>query len=97
MFEIEKFVFEEKSFQGVLSTLPDLPPLILIKGDKGFVMCGYLNIDVAEKLNAAAAIVSGVKSFNDVLNAEIKASTIKAKKLGVIPGKIVKDVIAKLG
>jgi uncharacterized protein YunC (DUF1805 family) len=97
MFEIEKFIIEEKEFQGVLSNLPDLPPLILIKGDKGFVMCGYLNIDVAEKLSAAAAIVSGVKSFEDVLNAEIKSSTSKAKKLGVLPGKIVKDVITNLG
>lgn len=97
MFEIEKFLFEGKAFQGVLSILPDLPPLILIKGDKGFVMCGYLNIDVAEKLNAAAAVVSGVNSFDDVLNADIKAATKKAIELGVSPGRKVKDVIAYLG
>lgn len=97
MFEIDKFTIDGKTFQGMKSTLIDLPPLLLIKGEKGFIMCGYLNIDVAEKLGAAAATVSGVKSFNDVLNAEIKASTSKAKKLGVEPGKIVKEVISKLG
>ncbi|MBN2335296.1 DUF1805 domain-containing protein [Candidatus Bathyarchaeota archaeon] len=97
MFEIDKFLIDGKAFQGVKSTLPELPPLLLIKGDKGFVMCGYLNIEVAEKLGAAAAIVSGVKTFEDVLNAEIKAATSKAKKLGVEPGKVVKDVISKLG
>jgi len=79
------------------STLPDLPPLLIIKGEKGFVMCGYLNLDTAEKLGAAAAVVSGVNSFNDVLNAEIKAATSKAKKLGVEPGKTVKTVISRLG
>jgi uncharacterized protein YunC (DUF1805 family) len=97
MFEIEKFNFDGKEFQGVLSTLPNLPPLILIKGDKGFVMCGYLNIDVAEKLGATAAIVSGVKSFDDVLNAKIKTATSKAKDIGVEPEKIVKEVITNLG
>lgn len=97
MFEIDKFTIDGKTFQGVKSTLPDLPPLLLIKGEKGFIMCGYLNLDVAEKLGAAAATVSGVNSFNDVLNAEIKASTSKAKKLGVEPGKVVREVISKLG
>ena len=97
MFEIDKFVIGGKSFQGVKSTLPDVPPLLLIKGEKGFVMCGYLNMEAAEKLGAAAAVVSGVKTFEDVLNAEIKAVTSKAKELGVEPGKKVKDVIAKLG
>ena len=97
MFEINKFVFNGKSFEGMKSSFNDLPPLLLIKGDKGFVMCGYLNIDAAERLGAAAAVVSGVNTFDDVLNAEIKSATSKAKALGVEPGKKVKDVIEKLG
>ncbi len=97
MFEIDKLVIDGKTFQAMKSTLPELPPLLLIKGEKGFIMCGYLNIEVAEKLGAAAATVSGVNSFTDVLNAEIKAATSKAKKLGVEPGKTVKTVISKLG
>ena len=97
MFEIDKFVIGGKSFQGMKSTLPNVAPLLLIKGEKGFVMCGYLNIEAAEKQGAAAAIVSGVKTFDDVLNAEIKAATTKAKELGVQVGKKVKDEIVKLG
>ncbi|MFH1180047.1 MAG: DUF1805 domain-containing protein [Candidatus Bathyarchaeota archaeon] len=97
MFEIDKFEFDGKSFQGVKSTMPGGPPLILIKGEKGFVMCGYLSAEVAERVGLAAAIVSGVKSFEDVLNAEIKVATSKAKELGVQPGMIVKEVIGKLG
>ena len=96
MFEIDKFEFDRKSFQGVKSTILGGPPLILIKGGKGFVMCGYLNIEVAQRLGLAAAIVSGVSSFEDVLNAEIITVTDNAKKLGVEPGMIVKKVIAKL-
>jgi uncharacterized protein YunC (DUF1805 family) len=97
MFEIDKFEFDGNSFQGVKSTMPGGPPLILIKGEKGFVMCGYLSAEVAERVGLAAAIVSGVKSFEDVLNAEIKVATNKAKELGVQPGMIVKEVIGKLG
>jgi uncharacterized protein YunC (DUF1805 family) len=97
MIEIDKFEFDGKSFQGVKSTMPGGPPLILIKGEKGFVMCGYLNAEVAERVGLAAAIVSGVKSFDDVLNAEVKVATSKAKELGVMPGMIVKEVISKLG
>lgn len=59
-------------------------------------MCGYLNLDVAEKLEAVAAVVSGVNTFEDLLDAEIKSSTSKAKKLGLQPGKIVREVIENL-
>ncbi len=97
MFEIDKFVIGGKSFQGMKSTMPNVAPLLLIKGEKGFVMCGYLNMEAAEKQGAAAAVVSGVKTFDDVLNAEIKAATTKAKELGVQVGKKVKDEIVKLG
>ncbi|MBD3170845.1 DUF1805 domain-containing protein [Candidatus Bathyarchaeota archaeon] len=97
MFKIEKFTIDGKSFQGMKSTLPDGPPLLLIKGDKGFVMCGFLNMDAAERTGVAAAMVSGVTSFDDVFNATIKAVTSKAKELGVESGKIVKEVIVKLG
>ena len=46
-------------------------------------MCGFLSVDVAERLGVAAAVVSGVKSFDDVLNAEVKAVTSKAGSFGV--------------
>ena len=97
MFEIDKFTFDGKSFQGVKSTIRGGPNLLLIKGEEGFIMCGYLSSDVAERVGLAAAIVSGVSTFEDVLNAEIKFSTSKAKELGVEPGMVVKEVISKLG
>jgi uncharacterized protein YunC (DUF1805 family) len=73
-----------RCFSGMCVDLPDCPaPLLLIIADKGFVMCGFLNVEAAEKLNVAAAVVSGVKSFEDVLNAQVKAATGKARALGV--------------
>jgi uncharacterized protein YunC (DUF1805 family) len=96
MFKIGKVEVDGKSFLALRTELPELPPLILIVGGKGFVMCGYLDIKVAESLGAAAASVSGVNSFQDVLNAEIKAATSKAKALGLEPGKIVSTVLGRI-
>jgi len=71
---------------GVKVELPGSPPLLLVVAEKGFVMCGFLNVDAAERLGVAAAVVSGVKSFEDVLNADAKAVTSRAKMLGVEVG-----------
>ncbi len=96
MFTVDKIEVEGKPFLGLKVELEGLPPLLLVKGGKGFVMCGYLNIEVAERLEATAAVVSGVNSFDDVLNAEIKLATTKAKALGLAPGKVVKMVIGAI-
>ena len=93
---VENLDIHGKAFQGVKVDLKGLPPIVLIEGNKGFVMCGYLNIDSAESLGAAAAVISGVSSWEDILNAKIKTSTTKAKALGLEPGKVVRDVIAAL-
>ena len=72
-----------RSCLGLRVDLPESPPLLLIVAEKGFVMCGFLNIEAAERLDVAAAMVSGVKTFEDVLNVQVKAATSKAKGLGV--------------
>lgn len=96
MFTIDNIEVDGKSFLGLKVELEGLPPLVLIKGEKGFVMCGYLNIEAAERLGATAAVVSGVNSFDDVLNAEIRLSTTKAKEIGLVPGEVVRTVIGAL-
>jgi len=87
MINITSLKVDGRCFSGMRVDLPDCPaPLLLIIADKGFVMCGFLNVEAAEKLNAAAAVVSGVKSFEDVLNALVKVVTSKARSLGVEVG-----------
>jgi uncharacterized protein YunC (DUF1805 family) len=75
-----------KGCLGLRVDLSDSPPLLLLIAEKGFVMCGFLNVEAAERLGVVAAMVSGVKTFDDVLNAQVKATTIKAKNLGVEVG-----------
>ncbi len=93
---INPLKIDEKTALGVKVDLPDSPPLLLVIGEKGFVMCGFLNMDAAEKLNVTAAMVSGVKTFDDVLEAEVRAVTSKAKKKGIKPGMTGKEALKLL-
>ena len=86
MINITTVKVDRKTCLGLRVDLPESPPLLLIVADKGFVMCGFLNIDAAEKLGVNAAMVSGVKTFEDVLNAQVKATTTKARISGVDAG-----------
>jgi len=86
----------DKVAVGLRVDLPDSPPLLLIVGRTGFVMCGFLNIDAAEKVNIAAAMVSGVKTFDDVLAADIKAVTSKAQMKGIKVGMKGEDAVKLL-
>jgi len=93
MIDVTPLEIEEKTAVGLRVELPNSPPLLLIIGRTGFVGCGFINIEAAEKLNVAGATVSGVKSFDDVLNAVIKAATSKAQAQGVTAGMKGKDAI----
>ena len=93
---IEKIKIDDKTVLGLKVELPNSPPLLLMAGEKGFIMCGYLNVEVAERLQVAAAMVSGVKSFQDVLEAEIKAATSKAREMGISLGMKGREALRKL-
>ncbi|MEM3640640.1 MAG: DUF1805 domain-containing protein [Candidatus Bathyarchaeia archaeon] len=86
MITIAQVKVDGKTCLGVRVELPESPPLVLVVAEKGFVMCGFLNVTVAERLGVAAAMISGVKTFEDILDAEVKAATPKAESLGVKTG-----------
>lgn len=97
MISVTTLRVDGKSFMGLRTDLPDSPPLLLIIGEKGFVMCGFLNVENAEKLGVTAAVVSGVKTFDDVLNGQVKAVTSKAKNLGIEVGMKGADALKLMG
>lgn len=96
MIEVSPLRIDDKTATGIRVELPDSPPLLMIIGQTGFIGCGFINIDAAEKLNVAAATLTGVKTFNDVLNAEIKAVTSKAQTKGVEIGMTGKEAVKLL-
>jgi len=92
---IEQIELENGSVLGLKFDM-EHAPLIVIKARCGFVMCGYLNMDIANKLGDAAVRVTGVKSFEDVLNAKAVDVSEGAKKLGVNPGMLAKEALMKM-
>ncbi|NHO67927.1 YunC family protein [Aestuariicella hydrocarbonica] len=71
-------------------------PLLVIKGSKGLLACAYLDIETCNKTGEACAIVSGVKSHDDMLKAQVKAVSDNAKALGIEVGMNGIDAVNKL-
>lgn len=96
MISIMPVKVDDKTCVGVRVELPDSPPLVMIVAEKGFVMCGFLNVEAAERLAVTAAVVTGVKTFDDILNGQVKAVTSKARSLGIDVGMKGADALKRL-
>lgn len=71
-------------------------PLIILQARKGYLMCGYLNMNTANKLGDIAGKVTGVKTYDDMLNAPIIEVSENAKKEGLTEGMNARDFLKKL-
>ncbi len=80
--EIEKIELENGSAIGLCFQM-QVAPLLLIRADKGFVMCGYLDMETADGLGDVAVKVKGVNTFDDVLDAAVVGATQAAIHLGI--------------
>jgi uncharacterized protein YunC (DUF1805 family) len=92
--QTQNITLGDKKAAGTVIELPGAP-LVVAQADKGFVMCGYLDIKTADKLNTAAAVVRGVKTVDDLLNAKVTDVSAAAAKLGAAPGMTGRDVLAR--
>lgn len=92
---VENITLENGTATGLRFALQNAP-LILVKADKGFVMCGYLNMGVADRLGDVACKVSGVSDFDALLKAEIIELTSSAQEVGIQIGMKSKDALEKM-
>jgi uncharacterized protein YunC (DUF1805 family) len=74
-----------KSFEQHVIKLPKAN-LVVVSAKNGYIMCGLLNMETAERLGQAACMVTGVKTAEDAISASVKACTSEARKLGVKEG-----------
>lgn len=74
----------------------DKANLIIVYATRGFIMCGYLDIAVAEKMNDAACIVSGVSSVEQLLEKPVVKLTSKAEQLGICLGETGQQALEKM-
>ena len=83
--QIEKIELKNGSAIG-LSFQMQSALLLLIRADRGFVMCGYLDMETADALGDVAVKVKGVSTFEDVLKAAVVGATQAAIDLGIRMG-----------
>ena len=60
--------------------------IIVIRAKKGYVMCGYLSMETANRLGDIAAKVKGVKNFDELLKAKVVEVSEKAKENDIKEG-----------
>lgn len=70
--------------------------LVVALAKKGYVMCGYLNMATANKVSDVAAIVRGVKTVDDLLQAQVQEVSGPAAKMGIKPGMTGKEALEKM-
>lgn len=71
--------------------------LLVVRAEEGYLMCGYLNLAIAEEVGDAAALVTGVGTIDQFLNGRVAAVTTGARGRGVVAGMAVREALDRLG
>lgn len=67
--------------------------LIVLRGAKGYIMCGYLNMEAANKFNEVAVKITGVTSIEDALAAKAAEVSVAGTAAGIKPGQPVQAIL----
>ena len=70
---------------GIKVKLGDAP-LLIIKGEKGYLVCGYFDRKAIDRLGDCCAIIPGVKTFEEMKRKRVDYVSKKAQKLGIKRG-----------
>lgn len=92
MMRHKKIQVGRKTLQAICFNLSD-KNLIAIRGKRGYIMCGYLNLEAAEKFKEAAVKITGVSTIGQALDAKVHSLTTEAKKLGIHKNQPIRDVL----
>lgn len=82
MVETELIETKKGAALGIKINLPNTSFLI-IRAEKGYLVCGYFDSKTIEKFKDCAVIISPAKSFSQMLKSKIKYVSKNARKLGI--------------
>ncbi|KKB35324.1 YunC family protein [Bacillus thermotolerans] len=99
MIELSPIEVGGHTFLGVTVKLPKTT-LLSVSNDKGYIMCGALDIaffnkELADRKVIAARAV-GVRTIDQLLNAPLESVTYEAEKLGINKGITGRDALLKM-
>jgi len=92
MIKREKIKIGAKYIEAILINLQS-KNLILLKGSRGYAMCGYLNLKAAEKFKDAAIKITGISTIEEALKTSVHSCTGSARKLGINKGQPIKEAL----
>ncbi|MFT8323486.1 MAG: DUF1805 domain-containing protein [Bacillus sp. (in: firmicutes)] len=99
MVDVFPITIEDQTFIGISVQLPKTN-LLVIKSDKGYIMCGALDVALLnEKLKDRKIIAGravGVKTIEQLLEAPLESVTIEAQEYGIYKGMAGKDALLKM-
>ncbi|MFL6555044.1 MAG: YunC family protein [Bacillus sp. (in: firmicutes)] len=99
MIELSPIEINGHTFLAVSVLLPKTT-LLAVSSDKGYIMCGALDVGLLNdklkdrKIIAGRAV--GVRTIEQLLNAPLESVTWEAEALGIHQGMIGKDALLKM-
>ncbi len=99
MMNLSPITIEGHTFLAISVTLPKTT-LLAVSSDKGYIMCGALDVQLLnEKLKDRGIIAGravGVKTIDQLLDAPLESITLEAGRRGITPGMIGRDALLKM-
>lgn len=99
MIEVQPVSFEEGTAIAVTVNLPKTT-LLAVTTDKGYIMCGALDIGLLNERLASREILAGraigVKTIQELLEAPLESVTTTAERAGISVGMTGKDAVRKM-
>ncbi|MDD5155171.1 MAG: DUF1805 domain-containing protein [Candidatus Omnitrophica bacterium] len=92
MLAFKKIKVGKKYIQGVAITLLK-HNLVLLRGSRGYIMCGYLDMAVADRFRDIAVKITGVNTIGDAIKSKVHSLSRAASKAGIYKGQAVKKVL----
>lgn len=89
----------DRTVMGITVELPKTT-LVIVTTDKGYIMCGALDVALLnERLrarNIIAGRATGVRTLEDLLEAPLESVTHTAEEMGIVPGMKGSDAIVRM-
>ncbi|WP_233201381.1 YunC family protein [Sporosarcina sp. P13] len=99
MIEHRVLTIDGKDFQAVTVKLPKTT-LLTISNDRGYIMCGALDVGLLNNVLADRKIIAGravgVKTIEQLLAAPLESVTLEAESIGIKAGMVGSDALVKM-
>lgn len=99
LINLTPIILENHTFNAVTVLLPKTT-LLVVMNDKGYIMCGALDVALLNERLLDRKIIAGravgVKTIEELLNAPLESVTIEAERLGIQKGMIGREALLKM-